>query len=131
MKLPRELRLDIERIAAEGGATAAYEMTGNFSHIRVTITYQGRSRFFVVSGTSANWYKHENVLGDMRRTLRELGYIKPKAMPSSAPKDKPWRNRPPQRTERRTTSNGPRYRPRWRHEPNAMTVKLRELRARM
>ena len=30
MKLPRELRLDIERIAEAAGATVAYETTGNF-----------------------------------------------------------------------------------------------------
>jgi hypothetical protein len=127
MKLPRELRLDIERIAEEAGATVAYEMPN--SHVRVVLTYQGRSRFVVTSGTSANWYRHDNVLGDVRRALRDLGYVKPKA--ATLPKHKQWRNSPQQSTERRVPPSGPRYRPRYRSEVNAMTVSLRALRARM
>ena len=128
MKLHRELRQAIERIADAAGATVAYDMTGNLSHIRVTFTYQGRSRFITVSGTPRVDIT-DVTCADARRALRALGYVKPKA--ASAPKEKPWRNQPPRPTECRATRSGPRYRYKYLHEVNAMTATLRQLRARM
>jgi hypothetical protein len=131
--IPRELCLDIEHIADEAGAVVVFQKAAN-AHNRATFTYQGRSRFVVISSTprGAPSAFYQAVLSDVRRTLRELGYIEPVKAPASAPKDKPWRNRRPRPTERRSiTPSGPRYRPRYGSEINAMTVKLRELRARM
>ncbi len=127
--VPRELQRDIERIAREAGAAVAFEKAAN-AHNRATITYQGRSRFVVISSTprgAPNAFRRA-VLCDVRRTLRELGYIEPVKDPASAPGDKPWRNRPPRPTERRSiTPSGPRYRPRYGSEISAMTVPLRTI----
>jgi hypothetical protein len=78
IKIPRELRLDIEALAAEAGASVTFEPTGS-SHWRATITRNGSSRFIVISCTPKDAHSFSRaVLGDARRELRNLGYVKPK-----------------------------------------------------
>lgn len=125
---PRELRRAIERVANEAGATASFRYTGNQSHQKVTLTYQGRSRFVIISGTPSKTYAIDEMLADVRRTLRDLGYVEP---PKVKKADKPSRIRPPVLGVPREVKPGPRYRPRYRNEVNAMTVPLRELRERL
>jgi hypothetical protein len=79
IKIPRELRLDIEALAAEAGACVTFEPTGG-SHWRATITRNGSSRFIVISCSPKDAHSFSRaVLGDARRELRNLGYEKPKA----------------------------------------------------
>ena len=74
MKLRKE-RHAIARVVNEAGATASFQVTGN-KHIKVTLTYQGRSQFVVISGTPG---RPRNQRDDCRRarTFRELGYVEP------------------------------------------------------
>ena len=79
IKIPRELRLDIEALAAEAGASVTFEPTGG-GHWRATITRNGSSRFIVISCSPKDAHSFSRaVLGDARRELRNLGYEKPKA----------------------------------------------------
>jgi len=50
ISIPRELRLDIEALAAAAGAAVTFEPTGG-SHWRATITRNGSSRFIIISCT--------------------------------------------------------------------------------
>ena len=121
----REIVKAIERLAAEAGATIAFEQTGNLSHVKVTLTYAGRSRFTVISGTPGKTYARDAILSDVRRTLRALGYVAP--VKARTETEKPWRNRPPlppsRRSHQSAAPSGPRYRPRYGSEHNAMTAR--------
>ncbi len=76
--LSRDFRRDIERIAAEASATVAYEYSGG-GHIKIWLLRNGERRFVITSSTSVNWFREQNILGDVKRELRRLGYEKPKA----------------------------------------------------
>lgn len=79
IKIPRELRLDIEALAAEAGASVTFEPSGA-GHWRATITRNGSSRFIVISCTPKDAHSFTRaVLADARRELRKLDYVKPKA----------------------------------------------------
>ena len=123
---PRELRRAIERVANEAGARASFQYTS--IHAKVTLTYGGRSRFVIISGTPSDKNVVFAVLSDVRRTLRDLGYVEP---PKVKKADKPSHHRPPVLGIPREVKPGPCYRPRYRDEVNAMTVPLRELRERL
>lgn len=78
IKIPRELRLDIEALAQEAGASVTFEPSGA-GHWRATITRNGSSRFIIISCTPKDEHSFSRaVLGDARRELRNLGYEKPK-----------------------------------------------------
>jgi hypothetical protein len=129
--ISRELCGDIECLASEAGAVVTFEAQPHGRHPRVVLAREERSRFIIVSGSSSSRSMHDAVLGDVRRTLRELGYVRPKEPPTEK---KPWRNRPPQPTTQRCSGvPGPRYRckPQWRHEHNALTAPLARLFGRM
>jgi hypothetical protein len=117
----------IERVANEAGAIASFQHTS--IHAKVTLTYGGRSRFVIISGTPSDKNVVFAVLSDVRRTLRELGYVEPPKVAKPKVIKRPWRNRP--QVTSPPISSGPRYRHRYRDEVNAMTVPLRELRERL
>ncbi len=121
---PREIRRAIERVTDEAGATVSFQITGNLSHVKVTITYAGRSKCTHISGTPSDKDAVWAILADVRRTLRDLGYVKPV---TQAKVEKPWRNRPPAAPSRRPERPTPRQRPKYRDEINSMTAPLRVL----
>ena len=120
----RELRRAIERVAEEAGALVSFALTGNLSHQKVTLTYNGRSRFTTISGTPGDPVAYHKILADVHRTLRDLGYVKP---PKAKKVEKPWRPRVVAQGEPAPPPPAPRYRPRYRDEINGMTAPLRQL----
>lgn len=76
--LSRDFRRDLERIAAEASATITYECSGG-GHTKIWLTRNGERRFVITSSTSVNRFREQNILGDVRRELRKLGYEKPNA----------------------------------------------------
>lgn len=128
MKLRKE-RHAIAGVANEAGATASFQVTGN-KHIKVTLTYQGRSQFVVISGTPGKTYAINEMIADVRRTLRELGYVEPVKAPKAKERTYRRRQTPPVQRKPGEARPLPRYRHRW-NERNAMVPVLRELRARL
>ena len=124
---PRELRRAIERVAEEAGALRLLRLTGNLSHQKVTLTYNGRSRFTTISGTPGDPVAYHKILADVRRTLRDLGHVKARR---EAKTEKPWHPRVVARGEP-AAAPAPRYRPRYRDEKNAMVPALRELKRKL
>ena len=119
----REIRRAIERVAEEAGALVSFALTGNLSHQKVTLTLNGRSRFTTISGTPSAAGAHRQIIADVWRTLRDLGYVKP---PKVKKVEKPWRPQVVARGEP-YSAPAPRYRPRYRDEINGMTAPLRQL----
>ncbi len=122
----RDFRRDIEQIAKEASATVAYERSGG-DHIRVWLHRNGSRRLVITSSTSANFFREQNILGDVRRELRKLGYVPP-TRAKHTERERPWRNRPQrqrQRIERVTPAPGRRLRKKYGSEINAMTATLR------
>lgn len=129
MTSKREIRRAIERVASEAGAGVTFARTGNLSHFKVHLTYGGRSRFVTISGTPGKTYAIDAMIAEVRRTLRELGYVEP-AKPKKA--HKPFRPHvvsggKPERAPDYLPPPRRRPRPKYGSEINGMTVQLRTL----
>ena len=77
MPSPREIQHALARAAHAAGALIEFQRTGNLSHYKVHLTYGGRSKFTTISGTPGKTYAIDAMIADVRRTLKELGYVKP------------------------------------------------------
>jgi hypothetical protein len=67
---PMESAIDAE-ISRWPGVTAHREHGGK--HYRLVLNYGGKSRFVTYPCTPSDWRGHYNRIGDIRKTLAELG----------------------------------------------------------
>jgi hypothetical protein len=69
----REIDEALVRLADQAGALVKIECQGKGSHRRVYFTYNGRSRFDVLSNTPSSVGVVHAALAQAKRTLRSLG----------------------------------------------------------
>jgi hypothetical protein len=72
-QLCHEIDNALRDLADTAGATVRFIVPGKGRHRRAVFTYNGRSRFDVLSSTPAHHGALNHAIGQAKRTLRSLG----------------------------------------------------------
>jgi hypothetical protein len=124
MSFNHKLLADVKRFVEAAGATVVFEQAKHGSHHKAIIRHGGKSRY-IIFATTNTFVLLSTLMPDIRRAFRDLG-MPVHSAPEMATVRKPHKRRAPP-PKAASSPTGPRYRPRFRSEVNALTAPLARL----